>query len=100
MMIARSSAASAAYAFSLCAYSIAALVSWMEHGPTMTNRIVATFDDLLRSLSSGNNGLGSSKGQRQVLHQDLRRNQRVDRLDTLVIELVEGILVADLCGVF
>ena len=52
--------------------------------------VISAFDDLLCSVTTGNDGLGSSKREGQVLHQDLGRDQGLDLLDTLVIELVEG----------
>lgn len=52
--------------------------------------VIAALDDLFSSLASEDNGLGSSEGEGQVLHEDLRGDQRLDLLDTLVIELVQG----------
>lgn len=58
--------------------------------------VITALDDLLGSLASEDNGLGSSEREGQVLHEDLRGDQRLDLLDALVIELVQGYLVLSL----
>jgi hypothetical protein len=52
--------------------------------------IVSALDNLLSSLTTEDDGLSSSQRQWQILHQDLRGDQRLDLLDALVIELVES----------
>lgn len=42
--------------------------------------VIASLDDLFGGLATGDDGLGSSQGQGQVLHQDLGWDERADLL--------------------
>lgn len=52
--------------------------------------VVATLDDLLGRMTTEDNRLGSREREGQVLHENLRGDQRLDFLDALVIQLVQG----------
>lgn len=52
--------------------------------------VISTLDDVLSSLSTFNNGLCSLQSKRDIFHQDLRRDKRLDTLDALVIKLVQS----------